>query len=76
MIKILLYFWVLLMFVSCSYDGVGPPSVLIIMADDQGWGDLSYNGNLTIATPNIDEIAKEGEKSSLMYCSRVLCRVI
>ncbi|MGA1544344.1 MAG: arylsulfatase [Saprospiraceae bacterium] len=71
MMKKLLYFWGLLVLVSCSLDQVNPPSVLIIMADDQGWGDLSYNGNLTIATPNIDEIAKEGLVFDNFYVSPV-----
>jgi len=30
------------------------------MADDQGWGDLSFNGNQSVSTPHIDRIANEG----------------
>ncbi|HYE19835.1 MAG TPA: arylsulfatase [Tepidisphaeraceae bacterium] len=37
-----------------------PPNVLIILTDDQGWGDLSFNGNTNLATPNIDGLAKAG----------------
>lgn len=37
-----------------------PPNVIIILTDDQGWGDLSFNGNKNLATPNIDAIAKGG----------------
>lgn len=37
-----------------------PPNVLIILADDQGWGDLSMNGNPLVSTPNIDSLAESG----------------
>ena len=36
------------------------PNIVIILADDQGWGDLSVNGNSNLATPNIDSLAKNG----------------
>ncbi len=34
--------------------------MLIILADDQGWGDLSWNGNTNLQTPNIDRLGREG----------------
>lgn len=36
------------------------PNVVVILSDDQGWGDLSLNGNTTLSTPNIDSIAQRG----------------
>lgn len=36
------------------------PNVLIILADDEGWGDLSINGNTNLATPRIDSIGTAG----------------
>lgn len=36
------------------------PNVIIILTDDQGWGDLSFHGNTNLSTPNIDAIAYEG----------------
>ncbi|TLF44437.1 arylsulfatase [Maribacter aurantiacus] len=38
----------------------GRPNIVLIMADDQGWGDLSFHGNTNLNTPNIDAIAKKG----------------
>jgi arylsulfatase A-like enzyme len=35
-------------------------NVVIFLADDQGWGDLSVHGNTNLATPNIDSLAREG----------------
>src|SRR6056297_1323277 len=37
-----------------------PPNIVIILADDQGWGDLSMNGNPVVETPNIDRLAQAG----------------
>jgi len=36
------------------------PNVIVIMADDIGYGDLSCNGENTIKTPNVDKLAAEG----------------
>lgn len=40
--------------------GADRPNVVIFLADDQGWGDLSIHGNTDLATPNIDSLAKDG----------------
>lgn len=36
------------------------PNIVLIMTDDQGWGDLSHTGNPLIKTPRIDSLAKDG----------------
>ncbi len=36
------------------------PNVVIFLADDQGWGDLSIHGNTNLSTPNIDSLAADG----------------
>lgn len=36
------------------------PNIVIILTDDQGWGDLGFNGNTNLATPNIDRLAEQG----------------
>ena len=36
------------------------PNVVILLADDSGWGDYSFNGNTNLRTPNIDSIARSG----------------
>ena len=35
-------------------------NVVVFLTDDQGWGDLSLNGNTNLSTPNIDSIGREG----------------
>jgi arylsulfatase A-like enzyme len=39
---------------------VARPNVILIMSDDQGYGDLSLHGNPHLKTPHIDRIAREG----------------
>lgn len=45
------------------------PNVLLIVADDQGWGDLSVHGNPYLHTRNIDRLAKESVTFSNFYVS-------
>ena len=40
--------------------GAARPNIVIILADDQGWGDVSGNGNTNLRTPNIDSIGCAG----------------
>ena len=47
------------------------PNIVIILADDQGWGDLSINGNTNIETPNIDNLAKQGVTFDRFYVCAV-----
>ncbi len=44
-----------------------PPNVVLIQADDAGWGDYSFNGNEMIRTPNIDSIARNGVAMDRFY---------
>ena len=34
------------------------PNVVLIMTDDQGWGDFGFHGNPLVATPNLDAMAR------------------
>ena len=42
------------------------PNIIIILSDDQGWGDLSINGNTNLKTPNIDALARRADVRSLL----------
>lgn len=51
----------------------GPPNVVVVFTDDQGWGDLSCQGSTDIATPNIDRLADEGMRFTDFYTSQPVC---
>lgn len=36
------------------------PNIIIIVSDDQGWGDVGFNGGTDIPTTNLDKLAREG----------------
>ena len=47
------------------------PNVVVFLADDQGWGDLSINGNPNIKTPSIDSLARDGATIDHFYVCAV-----
>lgn len=56
---------------SSSEIAITKPNIVIFLADDQGWGDLSFNGNTNVATPNIDKIGNEGASFENFYVQAV-----
>jgi arylsulfatase A-like enzyme len=48
---------------------VDHPNVVLILTDDQGWGDLSIHGNDKISTPAIDQMAANGAQFERFYVS-------
>jgi len=46
-------------------------NVVVILADDQGWGDLSVHGNVNLSTPNIDSLARDGALFEHFYVCAV-----
>jgi arylsulfatase A len=49
------------------------PNVIIILADDLGYGDLSVQGSRLIRTPNLDRLAREGVRMTDFYASANIC---
>jgi len=47
------------------------PNVLVIMTDDQGYGDLSITGNTLLSTPRIDSLARQGVRLNSFFVSPV-----
>jgi len=48
-------------------------NIILIMADDLGWGDTGYNGNKVIKTPHLDAMAKEGLQMDRFYSASAVC---
>jgi arylsulfatase A-like enzyme len=50
-----------------------PPNIVLIMADDQGWGDTAYNGHQVLKTPNLDEMASKSLRFDQFYAAAPVC---
>ena len=50
-----------------------PPNIVMILADDLGWGDVSFNGRTEWKTPNLDQLAREGTCFKRWYTAAVVC---
>jgi len=50
-----------------------PPHIVLVMADDQGWGDMAYNGHPIVETPNFDEAAAGGLRFDRFYAAAPVC---
>ncbi|YCM44208.1 sulfatase-like hydrolase/transferase [Verrucomicrobiaceae bacterium 227] len=49
------------------------PHIVLVMADDQGWGDVGYNGHPFVQTPELDAMAKEGLVFDRFYAGAPVC---
>ncbi|NWK57330.1 sulfatase-like hydrolase/transferase [Verrucomicrobiaceae bacterium N1E253] len=49
------------------------PNIILMMADDLGWGDTGYNGNKVIKTPHLDRMAAEGLRMDRFYSASAVC---
>jgi len=49
------------------------PNIILIMADDLGWGDVGFNGNKIIKTPNLDKMASQGVQFNRFYSACAVC---
>jgi arylsulfatase A len=54
-------------------EGEKRPNVLLILADDLGWGDVGFNGRTEWATPNLDRLAARGTTFKRFYAAAVVC---
>ena len=52
---------------------VGPPNILLINADDLGYGDLGCYGATRLSTPNIDRLAREGRRYPYAHSASAVC---
>ncbi len=49
------------------------PNIVLIMADDLGWGDVGFNGRTEWSTPNLDGLARQGRVLKRCYTAAVVC---
>ncbi|NQZ60261.1 MAG: sulfatase-like hydrolase/transferase, partial [Lentisphaeraceae bacterium] len=49
------------------------PNIILVMADDQGWGDTGYNGHPFVQTPELDKMARAGLRFDRFYAGAPVC---
>ena len=49
------------------------PNIILCMADDQGWGDVGYNGHPVLQTPHLDQMARDGMRFDRFYAAAPVC---
>jgi arylsulfatase A len=62
-------FWILVPGTSAA--AAAPPNVVLIISDDQGYGDLSLHGNPHVRTPVLDRLATNGVQFERFFVSSV-----
>src|SRR3954453_18873856 len=50
-----------------------PPNVVVLLADDLGYGDVGFHGGTQVPTPHIDALAKSGVRCTSGYVSCPVC---
>src|SRR3954469_18671438 len=67
---------IVLISIVCAFSHAAssrPPNVVIILADDLGYGDLGCYGHPKFKTPRIDRMAAEGAKLTQFNCPAPFC---
>ena len=58
---------------AANQQNSGKPNIILVMADDQGWGDVGYNGHPFVQTPALDAMAKNGFVFDRFYAGAPVC---
>ena len=72
-LKKLSFLLLLMLLNSCNKESLEKPNIVLIVADDLGWSDLSYMGSEYYETPNIDKLSKSGMTFYNGYASSANC---
>ena len=72
-IKKLSFLLLLMLLSSSNKESLDKPNIILIVADDLGWSDLSYMGSEYYETPNIDKLSKSGMTFYNGYASSANC---
>ena len=72
--KFLLFFILIISFYSCKENEKRKkPNIILVMTDDQGWGQTGYYNHPLLDTPNLDAMAKNGIRFDRFYAGAPVC---
>lgn len=54
-------------------SGTNRPNIILLVADDLGFGDVGFNGQTKIRTPYLDQLAREGKVYTHFYAGTSIC---
>ncbi len=60
-------------FLTFSAIGKDRPNIILVMSDDQGWGQTGYNHHPILKTPNLDKMAESGIRFNRFYAGAPVC---
>jgi arylsulfatase A-like enzyme len=60
-------------FPYCSNKKQSKPNIILLMADDLGWGDTRYSGHSVLKTPFLDEMSRNGLRFDRFYSAAPVC---
>ncbi len=66
-------FSAIFLFLGSAFSQAAPPNIVVIFADDMGYGDLGCYGSKKNRTPNLDRLAGEGLRSERFYVAQPVC---
>ena len=66
-------FGAMILGISVIASAANRPNIVLCMADDQGWGDVAYNGHLVLKTPNLDAMSAAGLRFDRFYAAAPVC---
>ena len=61
------------LFTAAALPAAEQPNIVLVMADDQGWGDMAYNGHPVLKTPNFDAMAASALRFDRFYAAAPVC---
>jgi arylsulfatase A-like enzyme len=79
MYRLFFLFFMILQFTACDRTDITSegeakqPNIIILFADDMGYGDLGCYGHPLIRTPHLDQMSKEGIRLTSFYVAESLC---
>ena len=72
--RILVFIFFGLFIFSCAEkEKIQKPNIILIMTDDQGWGQTGYYNHPILKTPNLDEMARNGIRFDRFYAGAPVC---
>ena len=68
-----LFVFSLILGLSSLFADPDRPNIILVMADDQGWGDMGYNGHPFVQTPHFDAMAENALRFDRFYAAAPVC---